>query len=133
MIDENDAVKLDDGKPRHDLLPPVAIDRVAEVLTRGAEKYGERNWEKGLKWGRLYAALHRHLTAFWSGEEFDPETGLHHMAHASCCSLMLLDHAVNPLMQHLDDRPKTHSVASFGQPVGRDPNIILTPCRSEAG
>lgn len=42
-----------DDKPRFDLLLPLGVPysdqfltRVAELLARGAEKYGERNWEK---------------------------------------------------------------------------------------
>lgn len=31
---------------RFDLLPPVALFKVAEVLAQGAEKYGDTNWEQ---------------------------------------------------------------------------------------
>lgn len=82
-------VKFDGGKPRWDLLPPDALDDVAKVLTYGAAKYAPRNWEKGMDWGRLIAAQMRHLAAFQSGEDVDPESGLHHLAHASCCALMV--------------------------------------------
>lgn len=51
---------------------------------------GERNWEKGLAWGRLSGALLRHLWAWMRGEERDPESGLPHLAHMACCALMLL-------------------------------------------
>jgi hypothetical protein len=85
----NRGYKLDGGKPRPDLYPPEAILEASKVLAFGADKYTERNWERGMKWGRLYAALQRHLLAWQSGENNDPETGLSHLAHANCCIAML--------------------------------------------
>lgn len=75
-------VKFDGGKARFDLIPPKALEELAKVYAFGAEKYAPRNWEQGMDWGRVYAATQRHLHAWWSGEETDPETGLSHMAHA---------------------------------------------------
>uniref|UniRef100_UPI001E4FF338 dATP/dGTP diphosphohydrolase domain-containing protein n=1 Tax=Acetomicrobium sp. S15 = DSM 107314 TaxID=2529858 RepID=UPI001E4FF338 len=37
---------------RYDLIPSDALRELAKVYTVGAEKYGERNWEKGMSWGR---------------------------------------------------------------------------------
>lgn len=81
--------KLDDGKLRHDLLPPDALNEVARVFTFGANKYAARNWENGMDWGRVYAAQQRHMMAFWGGEMYDPETGMLHTAHASFGTLVL--------------------------------------------
>lgn len=36
------------GKGRFDLLPPRALLRLARHFENGAEKYGDRNWEKGM-------------------------------------------------------------------------------------
>lgn len=83
-------VKHDQGKARWDLLPFEALDQVVLVMTFGAEKYNDRNWEKGMKWGRLIGAAFRHLVAFVRGQNLDPETGLPHLAHAACCVLFLL-------------------------------------------
>jgi hypothetical protein len=83
------AQKLDAGKPRWDLLPFDALDDVAKVMAFGATKYSARNWEQGLSWGRLLAACLRHVTAWARGIEADEETGLPHLAHATCCLLML--------------------------------------------
>lgn len=85
-----EGVKYDDNKPRHDLLPGDALDAIAQVLTYGANKYAARNWENGMAWGRMFAAMMRHAWAFWRGEEIDPESKLPHMAHAACCAMMLL-------------------------------------------
>lgn len=34
------------GKPRYDLIPPECLKRLAELFGRGAEKYGDFNWQK---------------------------------------------------------------------------------------
>jgi hypothetical protein len=86
---EGVAVKFDQGKPRYDLLPGDALNDIVEVFTHGADKYGERNWEKGLSWGRLFGATMRHMWAWWRGEEIDPDSGLSHLSHAAASVIML--------------------------------------------
>ena len=75
---------------RFDLLPVEALWEIAEHFGRGAEKYADRNWERGYKWSLSYAALMRHLTAWWGGEEFDEETGSHHLAAVGFHAMVLL-------------------------------------------
>ncbi len=58
----------DDGKPRFDFFSPWAALRFAIHMTKGALKYGERNWEKGQPVTVLVASLFRHLYAFIRGE-----------------------------------------------------------------
>lgn len=84
--------KHDQDKVRLDLLPPVALNEVAKVLSFGARKYDDHNWRKGFKFSRLIGACLRHVFAFMRGETYDPETNLHHLAHATCCLLFLIDH-----------------------------------------
>lgn len=74
--------KADTGKPRFDLLPPEVMEGYARALEYGARKYSERNYEKGMNWGRVFGAAMRHMWAFWRGEEFDKESGLHHLESA---------------------------------------------------
>jgi len=76
--------KDDAEKLRMDLIPPEAIEALAEVLTYGASKYEPRNWEKGIKYSRLFAATMRHFVAFWRGENFDKESGISHLKHVLC-------------------------------------------------
>lgn len=101
--DKPEGVKHDEGKARMDLVPPEAIAAMAHVLTFGADKYGERNWELGMRWSRPYAALLRHLLAWWGGEDEDPETGMSHMWHVMCCAAFLT--AFEARDEGLDDRP----------------------------
>lgn len=98
------AAKHDAEKERFDLIPPEELWTLAEVYTHGAEKYEDRNWEKGLKWGRVFAAVMRHLWRFWAGEEDDAESGLPHLAHAAWRCLTLLNYTRHH--RELDDRPK---------------------------
>ena len=56
-----------EGKCRPDLISPFAIERLAEWLRLGAEKYTPRNWEKGLSVSRTIASLCRHLMKFQQG------------------------------------------------------------------
>jgi hypothetical protein len=94
--------KHDQGKPRLELLPPDALITVAKVFGYGAQKYADWNWCEGFKWSRLHGAALRHLLAWQSGEDVDPESGLPHLAHAGCCVLMLLAHQLRKL--GVDDR-----------------------------
>lgn len=98
--------KFDEGKARYDLVPPEGIHGVAQVLTYGASKYGDRNWERGIEYGRLFAATMRHMWSWWRGEVFDRESGHSHLAHAATNIFMLmafesrLGHASNGMDPH---------------------------------
>lgn len=97
--------KDDATKARYDLIPPEALEAYAAVLTFGAKKYADRNWETGMRWGRCFGAAMRHLWAWWRGEDRDPETGLSHLAHAMFCIGALLTYEITH-REH-DDRPNT--------------------------
>jgi hypothetical protein len=58
------ADNYDAGKLRYDLLPPDALEELVRVYTVGAEKYAERNWEKGMAWCRAFGSLMRHAWAW---------------------------------------------------------------------
>lgn len=90
-----EGVKYDQEKPRFDLMPPRAQLRVVEVLTYGAAKYAPDNWLKVANgpdgYRRYAAACMRHFNAWQRGEAIDPESGHHHLAHAACCLLFILE------------------------------------------
>lgn len=96
--------KHDSGKAPLDLLDRVALEEIARVLEFGKKKYAAHNWRGGLQMSRLMAAAMRHLMAYNDGEDFDPESGLSHLAHAGCCVMFALR------MEHdrpdMDDRYK---------------------------
>lgn len=99
-----EGVKFDTGKPRLDLIAPEFITGTADILAFGAQKYGERNWEKGMSWSRPFAALLRHMWAWWAGEDHDDETGKSHLWHAACCLMFLI--AYEARKKGTDDRPR---------------------------
>lgn len=99
--------KFDKGKVRYELLAPEALEGTAKILTFGAAKYSDRNWEKGMKYSRIFGALMRHLWAWWRGESFDPETQLSHLHHAACCIMFLQTYEARGVGE--DDRAITHS------------------------
>ena len=83
-------VKYDGGKPRWSLLPMAQVEDVVRVLTYGAAKYLEDNWKRvPSPRARYHDAAMRHLSAWAQGERDDPESGLPHLAHATCCLLFL--------------------------------------------
>lgn len=96
--------KDDTGKARYDLMPPEMLEGVCSVLSFGADKYGVRNWEAGMSWGRVFAALMRHMWAWWAGRGVDAETGMSHLHHAGCCIAFLI--AFEARGVGADDRPK---------------------------
>ncbi|MCU7521636.1 MAG: hypothetical protein HF312_15575 [Ignavibacteria bacterium] len=87
--------KYDAGKDRWDLLPFAQVRQIVKVLTFGAAKYEPNNWQ-GVEKERYIAAAFRHLTAWIDGERCDPESGIHHLAHAACNLLFLLWQDDNP-------------------------------------
>lgn len=95
--------KDDQGKPRTDLLPPKALMAIAAAYAHGAEKYGDHNWINGASWGRYYGALLRHCFAWWAGEDKDPDTGFHHLAHAGANALIVLEYVLRGIGN--DSRP----------------------------
>ena len=83
--------KFDKEKSRWSLIPYKQLEQVVDVLTLGAIKYSDDNWQhvKPLK-ERYFSAAMRHISAWKGGEKNDPETGLSHMAHAVCCLLFIM-------------------------------------------
>jgi hypothetical protein len=56
-----------ENKPRPDLISPFADQRVGAHMAAGAEKYAERNWEKGIPISRCVASMRRHIMEFQMG------------------------------------------------------------------
>lgn len=102
--------KKDEGKARFELLPYEVIAAVARILTAGAKKYADRNWEKGISYGRIFGAAQRHLTDFWNAK-LEGKDGINHadgkeshIDHA-ICELMFLSAYEKRGLLGFDDRP----------------------------
>lgn len=100
------AARYDADKPRIDLIDPGFLLRLGDHYGVGARKYAERNWQKGMSFSRCYASAQRHMLAFWSGEDDDPETGSPHVI-AAAWNMAALDYymADADLRKKFDDRP----------------------------
>ena len=106
-------VKYDTDKTPYDLLDPVALEGLGNVLKFGAKKYASWNWAKGISYSRLIAALLRHTFAILRGELIDPESGLPHIDHVGCCWMFLSHHmAVRPDMNDLPKRNQDGSLST---------------------
>lgn len=102
----NKGLRYNTGKLRYDLVHPFAHEQLVKVLTLGANKYAERNWEKGMAWSNVIASGERHLAAIKAGEDYDKETGLLHAAHLGCNAHFLT--AYYKIYPQGDDRRKSY-------------------------
>ena len=78
-----EGLRKDEGKLRLDLIPAEWVEGLGAVLTFGAQKYEDRNWEKGMAWGKCLGPGLRHVFKWVRGETYDEESGLHHLYHAA--------------------------------------------------
>jgi hypothetical protein len=95
-------LRHDTGKPRFDLMPPEAMEALARHYEVGARKYQDRNWERGMLWCRCFGSLMRHAWAWMRGDDFDQETGSHHMISAAWNCIALATYAMRKV--GTDDR-----------------------------
>lgn len=96
--------RFNSGKPPMELVPLSALEDCARVFGYGREKYAAWNWAKGMDWSVAYGCLLRHLSAWFNGEDNDPESGLPHLGHAMCNLVMLSTFART--YPEGDDRPE---------------------------
>lgn len=87
-------VKLDEGKPRLDLVLGDFADAlwsVGMVGTYGANKYTDKGWQEvGNGIERYGNAMLRHYFNYRKGIAFDDESGLSHLAHMAWNALAIL-------------------------------------------
>jgi hypothetical protein len=62
---------IQDDKPRYDLIDRAFLKRWAELMARGAKKYGENNWKKAAtpeELSRFRASAVRHMFQYLDGD-----------------------------------------------------------------
>lgn len=59
----------DEGKPRPSLIHPHFTKRLASHMAKGAAKYDDWNWTKGIPTARSLDSLERHIIAIKEGKE----------------------------------------------------------------
>ena len=108
-------------KQSYRCVPPVAFAALGTVMQGGADKYGPFNWgEAGVTATVYYDAALRHLIAWFTGQDLDPESGQPHLAHVMACCAILLDSTALGNLE--DDRPSgsTFPVIAKGPADERD-------------
>jgi hypothetical protein len=103
-----------EGKGRFDLVPPGPLMRLAQLYERGAQKYGDRNWERGQPLMRYIDSAMRHLNRLLAGEPLED--------HAAAVAWNMFGYmhtleevAAGRLPPELDDRPLAASEYSNAQ------------------
>lgn len=108
LPDNNPKSKFGAVKTQHHLVPTTAREQLAKVMKLGADKYGAYNWRtNSVAASVYYSAAVRHLDAFLNGEDFDPESGQSHLAHAMACCAIAIDAIATG--NFIDDRPKLNA------------------------
>lgn len=102
-----------EGNPKHAIgsskpgvfcVPPSAEFLLGAAMQSGADKYGAYNWGDSAVVYSIYDdAMRRHQAAFRTGEDLDPDSGLHHLAHVMACCAIVIDAALQGKL--IDDRP----------------------------
>lgn len=88
---------------RYDRIPYEPLAALARHYRAGAAKYAAHNWAAGYEWSKPFAALLRHLLAFWNGEDIDAETGSPHIVACAWHCLTISEfYTTHP---EFDDRP----------------------------
>lgn len=80
------------GKLPIHLWPTTATALGSLGLLDGMLKYGRSNWRaSGVRASIYFDAANRHLNAWFEGEDFYPDSGLPHLAHALACLAIVVD------------------------------------------
>lgn len=116
VMDKDQALRYNKGKPMLGLIDAEFEKELGKVLTAGAAKYAKENWRKGLPWSEVVDSMKRHINSFVAGEDKDPETDCHHMAHVACNAMFLVWFATH--RKDFDDRYKEPTSPSVA--IGRE-------------
>lgn len=85
-------------------IPRGPLHELGLAMMEGARKYGRHNYRVSPIRASVYLdAAERHLSAWWEGENIDPDSGLPHLSKAMACLVILRDASMTGGL--LDDRP----------------------------
>lgn len=120
------------GKSRPDLISPIALWRLGLWLEKGAQKYTERNWEKGMPLSEYIASAHRHLLLLADGNEDED--------HASALlfnamAFIHTEHRIRSgdLPSELDDLLREKNLRNFLLTSAETPPKVEKPADDNAG
>lgn len=102
-------------KPPLHCIPTPVLYEIGMGMYEGGWKYREANWRViGVRASVYYDAALRHLTAWWDGEDIDPQSQIHHISKVMSCLAVLRDcqmqseHGAS--IDYKDDRPPRSAV-----------------------
>lgn len=111
------------------LIPSAGIMHEATAFMDGARKYGPYNWRTTQVSAMVYLrALDRHFRAYLDGQDYDPETGVHHLGYIRANCGIILDGLELGIM--VDDRPPPGPAAKLLQQF--EQRGKLTECTPQA-
>lgn len=94
-----------EGKGRYDLIPAVAMARIAKLYERGAVKYGAWNFSKGILLSRYIDSMIRHAFNYLEGDRKED-----HLAAVAWNAIAMIHHEEmikrGILPPELDDIPR---------------------------
>ncbi len=82
-------LRFNEGKRKWSLVDFDSLEDMVKVLEFGAVKYGEYNWQKGLKTTDIIESMLRHVFSYLNGEDNDKESGISHIGHIQCNAMFL--------------------------------------------
>lgn len=102
QTDSARALHYSEGKPGVDQIPPDFLLELGKVFSYGEKKYARNNWRKGNQWHEFIGSMLRHALRWSGGEDVDPESNCHHLAHVAWNACALWYYQQNALGE--DDR-----------------------------
>ena len=87
------------GKGKFVLISPYMLLRLARIMEKGAIKYADRNWEKGMPFSRFTNSALRHINQFLMGMTDEDHLG------QAIFNLMAIMHLQDMGRMDLDDMP----------------------------
>lgn len=74
--------RYNEGKRRWSLIDHRVLEPLVDVMEKGSEKYGDKNYQLGMPIVEIMDSLQRHLVEFRDhGNDHDEESKMHHAAH----------------------------------------------------
>lgn len=112
----------DSSKSRPDLISPWALERIGHLYRRGAEKYGDRNWEKGQPVSDITASLFRHLIAYMEGDREED-----HLAAIAWNAIAIMH------FEELAQRGDTNALKMLDEYASKKLALLLTEPAARSG
>lgn len=97
---------IQEGKGRFDLVPWDTVWALAKHYEKGCQKYGDRNWEKGIPTSRYFDSAMRHMVKFYLGMD-DENHLIAALWNITCLYETKLRIQKGLLPPELDDLPNT--------------------------